>query len=157
MDPIVEYLTTSKCTELAVWEANGVAAAYPFGEAVAKTAVAKKRKRRQEHALQEAVYEALLLDGYVVIWVNSGAQKIGNRFVIFNRWQVAGDMGQTGGVSDLIAVGHGRTLFLETKTATGRLSPKQKKFGAAVEAAGGTYVVVREMGDIRPFLKNLDI
>ena len=114
-------------------------------------------KKRPEHQLQNIVRDLLLRDGYLVVWMNSGAQKIGERFVIFNRWRVSGESDKLGGASDLIAVGHGWTLFIELKADGGRLSENQKAFGDAVVKRGGEYVVVRSVEDLRPFLKNVEI
>lgn len=54
---------------------------------------------------------------------------------------------QTAGFSDLVALGHGRVLFVEVKTAKGILSPAQTVFGAEVAANGGTFLVWRSVKD----------
>ena len=57
-------------------------------------------------------------------------------------------MGSHPGVSDLCAVREGVVLWIECKSPTGRLSPKQERFRADVEAHGGTYVVARSVDDL---------
>ena len=50
-------------------------------------------------------------------------------------------MGSHPGISDLCAVREGTVLWIECKSATGRLSPAQEQFRADIESHGGTYVV----------------
>ena len=57
-------------------------------------------------------------------------------------------LGSHRGLSDLICVKEGRTVFLECKTATGRLSPDQQGFQEAIRASGGEYVVARCLEDV---------
>lgn len=57
------------------------------------------------------------------------------------------------GVPDVIACltqQGGRMACLECKSDTGKLSEHQIKIKAAVEAAGGVYVVVRGIQDVEP-------
>jgi len=54
---------------------------------------------------------------------------------------------QTPGLSDLIAMGHGRILFIECKTPKGRLSDAQHFFGAEVERNNGVYLIWRSTTD----------
>ena len=48
----------------------------------------------------------------------------------------------------LHAVREGITLWVECKSATGRLSAAQEAFRADVESHGGTYVVARSVDDL---------
>jgi len=52
------------------------------------------------------------------------------------------------GISDLIAVKAGRTVFVEVKTSTGRLSAAQEAFRQAITDAGGEYIVARSIEDV---------
>lgn len=52
------------------------------------------------------------------------------------------------GVTDLIAVRDGRTVFIELKTKTGKQSDYQKQFQADLEAAGGEYILCRGIDDL---------
>lgn len=52
------------------------------------------------------------------------------------------------GMSDLICIKEGRVVFVECKTAKGKLSTYQRDFRDAVGAAGGTYVVARSLEDV---------
>lgn len=51
------------------------------------------------------------------------------------------------GASDLIGCAGGRFVAVEVKSATGRVSEPQRVYRAAVERAGGVYVIAREPGD----------
>jgi Holliday junction resolvase len=56
------------------------------------------------------------------------------------------------GLSDLVAIRGGRTVWVECKSTRGKQSDHQKAFQADVEAAGGEYRVVRtveEIADLR--------
>jgi len=82
-----------------------------------------------ESAILHAVRDHLRLQGFLVIR------------------NVAG-IGTHPGLADLLAVRDGVTIFIEVKTATGRLSEPQKRFRRDVEAHGATYVVARSVVDI---------
>lgn len=47
------------------------------------------------------------------------------------------------GISDIVGVMRGRPVFVEVKTATGKQRKAQIDFQAAVERAGGIYLVAR--------------
>lgn len=49
----------------------------------------------------------------------------------------------------------GKTVFIETKTERGRQSKKQKKFQAAVERLGYTYVIMRSVEDAQRFIEEV--
>ncbi len=57
-------------------------------------------------------------------------------------------MGAHKGVSDLIAVKRGLTVWMEIKGPNGRLSKPQEEFAAAIDAAGGFYAVIRNREDL---------
>jgi len=57
-------------------------------------------------------------------------------------------MGAHPGLSDLCAVRDGVTLWIECKSATGRLSVAQEAFRTDIEAHGGCYVVARSVDDL---------
>ena len=59
---------------------------------------------------------------------------------------------QTPGLPDLIAVGHARVLFIEAKTAKGRVSDAQAMFGAEVAQNGGIWLVWRSAADAARYL-----
>jgi len=52
------------------------------------------------------------------------------------------------GISDLIAVGYARVLFMEIKTDTGKQSSAQREFMAQVQAHGGEYYVIRSLDEL---------
>src|SRR5688500_5724333 len=53
------------------------------------------------------------------------------------------------GSSDLLACIGGRFVEIEGKVGRDRRRPEQAKFQAAVEAAGGVYVLARDVEDLR--------
>jgi hypothetical protein len=56
-------------------------------------------------------------------------------------------MGVHRGFADLIVLCEGRVLFLELKSASGRLSPAQAAFRDAVQAQGFGWALVRSLDD----------
>ena len=52
------------------------------------------------------------------------------------------------GFPDLTAIRDGRTIYIECKTATGRLSAHQEAFRDAIEAHGAEYIVARCLEDV---------
>lgn len=55
------------------------------------------------------------------------------------------------GISDLIAVKNGRTVFIEVKKPNGKLSDYQERFKATIEDRRGEYVVMRSVEDAKTF------
>ena len=64
---------------------------------------------------------------------------------------------QTPGIPDLYAhhPAWGVRLWVEVKTARGRVSPAQDRWHEAERAAGGTVVVARSAGDVVDALRDL--
>ena len=57
-------------------------------------------------------------------------------------------LGSHPGLSDLSAVREGVTIYVEVKTAAGRLSEAQESFSRDVQAHGATYLLVRSVDDV---------
>ena len=53
------------------------------------------------------------------------------------------------GAPDIIAIRNGRFIGIEVKSAKGKLRPEQEAFKVNVEAAGGVYMVVRSLEDLK--------
>lgn len=51
------------------------------------------------------------------------------------------------GISDIVGVIDGRSVFVEVKTANGKQRKAQKNFQAAAERAGGIYIIARSPED----------
>lgn len=111
-------------------------------------------RRPTEAQIQRQIIDLLLTLGWTVIRVNGGAMRgEGGRFVRFIFWRSPGMPDwENGGVSDLIALGDGRTLYIEVKRPGGKQRPNQKKFEKAVRAARLTYIVVESVGELLSFL-----
>ena len=90
-----------------------------------------------ESRLMRAIRIALLRDRRVhVTRNNTGMAEVHGQFIRFG-------LGKGG--ADLVGMqrGSGRAVAFEVKTATGRVSDDQKKWGAKFTALGGFYRVVR--------------
>ena len=57
------------------------------------------------------------------------------------------------GITDLIAVKDGKTLFCEVKGDKGKLRPEQIKFMDDIKDHGGVHVVARSIDDVRNIIK----
>jgi len=63
--------------------------------------------------------------------------------------------GLVSGVSDLIVLHNGETIFIEVKTLTGKQSEKQKEFEKIVSLQGFKYYLVRSLEEFKHiFLKD---
>lgn len=62
-------------------------------------------------------------------------------------------LGSHPGLSDLTAIRAGRVLWIEVKTAKGKLSKAQEKFKQCIEMAGGEFVLARSIEDIEQYLR----
>lgn len=94
-----------------------------------------------EGVVVKAILAKYSMHERVRLWrVNTGAVRIGNRFVRF------GLKGQ----SDIQGVvgPHGLSIFIECKTVRGRLRPEQEAFGRMVQSMGALFVVARCIEDV---------
>jgi Holliday junction resolvase len=57
------------------------------------------------------------------------------------------------GITDLIAIKNGLTIYVEIKTPKGRLSDDQISFMENIKNHGGIHIVARSLDDIRENLK----
>ena len=57
------------------------------------------------------------------------------------------------GCPDISLIFNGKYYGLELKSDTGRQSQAQQYAQEAIEAAGGTYVIVRELADVKKLLQ----
>lgn len=53
------------------------------------------------------------------------------------------------GISDLIAVKNGVTIYVEVKNEKGKLRPEQLKFMEDIEQHGAKYLVARSIDDVK--------
>jgi hypothetical protein len=85
-----------------------------------------------------------------VVWcerMNSGAAKVGNRFIRF---------GFTGCPDVLGQLRDGRMLGVEVKSQTGKLRPEQAVFLERIRGAGGVSFVARDLRDVMRELKQIE-
>ncbi len=97
----------------------------------------------KESEIQKAILEYLKLKGYFCWRNNSGAFKTERGG--FYRMGIKG-------APDIFLIKEGRFIGLEVKTRLGTLSEAQEAFKVALEAAGGTYLIVRSLDDVTPIL-----
>lgn len=93
-----------------------------------------KQGNPTENEIQSSIRQVLDWRGWYVMRIQQG-------------------LGCQKGISDLIAVKDGRTVFLEIKKPTGKQSKDQLEFEAEVKAHGGEYVVLRSADEAAVFAK----
>lgn len=107
----------------------------------------KRSNDRRESAALVEVLKALRAHP-AVVWcerMNSGAAKVGNRFIRFG-WP---------GCPDVLGQLHdGRLLGVEVKGPTGKLRPEQSVFMERIRGAGGVAFMARDCRDV---LRELEI
>ena len=96
--------------------------------------VARQTGRQPESAILTQVREWLRWRGWYVIRIQQG-------------------MGAHKGMSDLVCIRHRRVVFVEVKTATGKLSEHQENFRDAIGAHEGEYLVTRGIDDLEEALR----
>ena len=85
-----------------------------------------------------------------VVWcerMNSGAAKVGNRFIRFGFKGCPDVLGQ---------LRDGRMLGVEVKSQTGKLRPEQAVFLERIRGAGGVSFVARDLRDVMRELKQIE-
>ncbi len=101
----------------------------------------KRSNDRHESAALMEVLKALKAHP-AVVWcerMNSGAAKVGNRFIRFGFKGCPDVLGQ---------LRDGRLLGVEVKGPTGRLRPEQSVFLERVRGAGGVAFMARDLRDV---------
>jgi len=101
----------------------------------------KRSNDRPESAALVEVLKALRAHP-AVVWcerMNSGAAKVGNRFIRFG-WPGCPDV--LGQLKD------GRVLAVEVKSPTGKLRPEQTVFLDRIRGAGGVAFMARDCRDV---------
>ncbi len=109
----------------------------------------KRTNDRPESAALVEVLKALRAHP-AVVWcerMNSGAARVGNRFIRF---------GFTGCPDVLGQLTDGRFLGVEVKSPTGKLRPEQSLFLERVRGAGGVAFMARDLRDVLRELNQLD-
>ncbi len=94
------------------------------------------RKKQSESIILDQIREMLKFDGWDVPRHQQG-------------------LGCRRGFPDLTALKHGKTLYIEIKTATGVQSAYQVEFERICKAHGGTYILARSADDIKPYLTRI--
>ena len=101
----------------------------------------RRRLVRPEKDLVKTILAYLATRPDVLAWrQNTGAVRIGNRFVRF---------GQPGCADITGVLKGGRRLEIECKSERGTLSPEQEAFGKRINHYGGLWLVARSLDDVR--------
>lgn len=93
--------------------------------------IIKKTKKQLEHEIKNKVRGALRKDGWFVMNIFQG-------------------LGAMRGISDLIVLKDGKTVYIEMKTPRkgSKQSDYQIDFEKHIKAHGGTYIVAKSVEDI---------
>lgn len=114
-----------------------------------------------ETQLVNAIQQALLADGYLVIRINSGAITMRNkeseigRYVRFVSWSSPEIYKSIAGAADILAFNQNNRLAIEAKLPTKKPTAKQQLFLTEWEKAGGTSLVVTNITQLEPYLTRL--
>lgn len=92
-----------------------------------------------EKDTQRAILQYLRLLGAFAFRVNTGATKIGDRFIRFN---------DVVGCPDILCCLGGRFVGVEVKRKGGRLRPEQAACMDSIRKAGGLAFVARSVDDV---------
>jgi hypothetical protein len=121
--------------------------------AIARWPVRERQKRRQgkpEAGLQKTILTLCIYRKIEAYRLNTGAMPIGEgddrRFIRFG----------FPGCPDIMIIlpdGSGRTLWVETKSPDGRLSPKQIEFRDICQARNVPWVQAKCLEDLDPWIK----
>ena len=90
-------------------------------------------KTQKETYIRRSITDALRLAGWAVFYIFQG-------------------LGSYKGISDLIAMKDGRTVYIEVKTETGRQSEHQKQFERICIEHGCRYILARSVNDVAELL-----
>lgn len=90
-------------------------------------------KTQTETYIRRSITDALRLAGWAVFYIFQG-------------------LGSYKGISDLIAMKDGRTVYIEVKTETGRQSEHQKQFERICIEHGCRYILARSVNDVAELL-----
>ena len=113
------------------------------------------QKKRGSFGLDGKKEDERQIQRSIVAWARRVAPDARTQHVPMNQAnRVAGAImkgdGAAAGFSDLIVIAPGgKTLFLEVKTSSGKLSEAQKSFANDLQLMGHNYSVVRSIDDAR--------
>ena len=98
-----------------------------------------------EHHIEQAILEWLTNQGWFAVKFKDQTATVNGKHVASSKFQVRG-------VSDIVAIKDGITIWFEVKTDSGIQSPWQAQFQDNVTAHGGLYAVVRSITDVKAYL-----
>jgi hypothetical protein len=99
-----------------------------------------------ENEIQRQIFEWLVLQGYLVMRINSGRM----HSIPFARWQVLGLPVQSSGISDLLALDwDGQIYVIEAKQPGEKPTEQQKLFMAEAKRRGAVCIVADSLESIQ--------
>jgi hypothetical protein len=105
----------------------------------------KVRTEPTEAEIQKDIVDHLIRNGWLVLRINSGGVKQGDRYIQMNRCE---NNGKGAGLPDIIAAKGDRILMLEVKAKDGRLQDSQKEFAQEAAKYGVRVSVVRNIEEV---------
>lgn len=98
-----------------------------------------------EKSTQTAILQYLDIRGIFHYRQNTGAVKTAHGFLRFG----------AKGAPDIVAIFRGRYIGIEVKDVKGYLNANQKEFRSKLEAAGGEYMIARDVDDVVKYFEAL--
>lgn len=110
-------------------------------------------KAPKEKTIQDAILVALGTMPGMAIWRSA----VGNGWVRTKDGYRPMRFGGVPGQPDIMGCYFGRFVGIEVKTDTGRQRPEQADWQAAIEAAGGCYILARSVADALEGISRMSI
>jgi Holliday junction resolvase len=103
----------------------------------------------RENEIQKQLLEVLRASGWLAIRMNSGAVKVGSRFI---RNYIIHNNGKSSGFPDIFAIKNGEILLIEVKRAGGKVSPAQIEFHELVKKHGSKVHVIDNVDNLEKII-----
>jgi len=105
-----------------------------------------------ESDIQKRIAQILILKGYLVIRFNSGAARVGTRYIRF--YQIMNN-NHDAGLPDLAAMKNGGILFIEVKSQGGRVRSSQKSFKELADRYGIQTLITSNWEQVLEYVNHL--
>lgn len=124
--------------------------------------VIRKYSDKTSNGLTKCVIDYLTFSGYQAERISSTGRYIDNRETytdVIGRTRIIGSGkwipgSSTKGTADISATVMGRSVKIEVKIGNDRQSDAQKDYQAAIEKAGGIYIIVKSFNDFITWYKS---
>lgn len=110
-------------------------------------------KELKEKEVQKQVMQYLIMNGYLVVRINSGAFIESNRYI---RAYIIANNGKSSGLPDVLAMKQGKGMLLEIKAGRGgKVSDKQKDFISLARSKGVDVYVINSLDQVIDIVEKL--